>query len=208
MTRTLVTLGTLLLAVGSVLAGETASPDAPTNVGDVKWGTRLAEFKKARPNAQCHIEHVRDWFREGEKADSVREQYDMERGLVTTVTRVKFSATCVEPIRGPEEEGRISFLLEGNPPIFEAAYITYQRPDYPSVRQKLIGLYGEPHQRDAPVASWWRRAVGRWVGPPTVEPERLIWRRPLATVTLSSAEYEHLGRKSGATTLSIVATRP
>ena len=38
--------------------------------------------------------------------------------------------------------------------------------------------------------------------------QRLIWRRSSATVTLSSAEYAHLGRKSGATTLLLSATRP
>lgn len=196
------------LVVGSGFSEE-ATPNAPSNVAGVPWGMRLAEFQKARPNAQCQITHTRDYRRDPPgPSESGREQYDLGRGTVTTIRPVTFRATCEELIGGPDEEGRVSFSLEGNPPVFNRAYITYQRPDYPTVRQNLIALYGPPHQRDAQPPSWWQRTVGRWVGPSTVEAERLIWRRPLATVTLSSAEYAHLGRKSRATTLLLSRTRP
>jgi hypothetical protein len=196
------------LVVGAGFSEEAATPNAPTNVAGVPWGMRLAELQKARPNAQCQITHARDYKRDPPgPSESGREQYDLERGTVTTIRPVTFRATCEEPMSGPEE-GRVSFSLEGNPPLFTSAYLTFERPDYPTVRHKLIALYGPPHQRDAQPPSWWQRTVGRWVGPSTVEAERLIWRRPSATVTLSSAEYAHLGRKSGATTLLLSATRP
>jgi hypothetical protein len=195
------------LVVGSVFS-EDATPNAPTNVAGVPWGMRLAEFQKTRPNALCQITHARDSRRDpAGPSESGREQYDLEGGTVTTIRPVTFRATCEEPMTGPEA-GQVLFLLEGNPPLFTSAYLTFQRPDYPTMRNKLIALYGPPHERDAPPPSWWQRTVGRWVGPNTVEAERLIWRGPSAIVTLSSAEYAHLGRKSGATTLLLSATRP
>lgn len=52
------------LAVCSVFSEEPANANAPTNVAAVTWGVRLAEFQKARPDAQCRVEHARDVLRE------------------------------------------------------------------------------------------------------------------------------------------------
>ena len=124
---------TTALVVGAGFSEEAATPNAPTNVAGVPWGMRLAEFQKARPNAQCQITHARDYTRDPVgPSESGREQYDLERGTVTTIRPVTFPATCEEPMSGPEA-GRVSFSLEGNPPLFTSAYLTFQRPDYPTL---------------------------------------------------------------------------
>jgi hypothetical protein len=89
------------LVVGSGFT-EAAAPNSPTNVARVPLGS-LAEFQKARPAAQCQITHARDYRRDpAGPPESGREQYDLERGTVTTTRPVTFHATCEEPMSGKE----------------------------------------------------------------------------------------------------------
>ena len=161
------------------------------------WGASLSELKKVRPNAVCHVDHQEDVRRALEKAEGVGERYDLERGLLITVAPVRFSATCVDWF----EEGRVYFMLDGNPPVFTRAQLIYERADYSGFRQKLLELYGQADELDAQRLSWWRRILALWPGRSIIVPERLTWRRPMATVTLYSREYERLGRKFETPTL-------
>ncbi len=181
---------TLSIALTGIAAAESARPDAPTNAADVVWGATLAEVQRVHPQASCHIEPSRDFSREG----GTETRYDIERGLLTTVTPARFSATCTLSFDdGPSGRGDLMLILDGQPPTFHAAYITYQDTDYLTVRKLFVGLYGEPHQKVAPRQSLFRR-MKRWIGRPVSEVEKLTWNRKHATVTLYHPEYEELDR--------------
>jgi hypothetical protein len=175
-----------------LVAAQTARPEAPTTVADVPWGATLADVKRLRPEAACRVDHVEDFRR-----PQVETKYDMERGALTTTMPVRFSAACFWQFNDEATgEGEVTLNLQGEPPTFQMAYITYKRPDYARVRQSFIDLYGQPDERLVQSLSWFNR-VRVWIGRPSVEAEELTWTRPHATVTLSHPEYAHLGRKSG-----------
>src|SRR5438128_11177099 len=48
--------GVILALVAGGAAAQNALPEAPTNVGDVKWGATLGELQKVRGNATCHVD--------------------------------------------------------------------------------------------------------------------------------------------------------
>lgn len=195
------------LVVGSGFS-EDALRNAPTNAAGGPWGMRLAEFQKTGPNAQCQITHARDYRRDPPgPSESGREQYDLERGTVTTTRPVTFRATCEESLSGPEA-GQMFLLPERTPAALHQRISHLPATRLSDHAQQTDRALRAAARARRPAAVVVARTVGRWVGPSTDEAERLIWRRLSATVTLSSAEYAHLGRKSGATTLVLSATRP